>query len=154
MATISNDQELRALLNDLSDDQQRIIGARFAESVIHLSKDERVNRAISTGLRPEAGPDELEDAFRAAKAWATKTYTDCGKDTDWLAQADHFVAAAIAAALTPAHLLQETTNRAWKAAMHARMANNCELVEGTDDAHTDEVQRQYAIAGEFVDAAG
>ena len=154
MATISNDQELRTQLNNLPDDQQRIIGARFAESVIHLSKDERVNRAISTGLRPDAGPDELEDAYRGAKSWATKTYTDCGKDTDWLAQADHFVAAATAAALTPAHLMPETTNRAWKAAMQARMANNCELVEGADDAHTDEAQRQYAIASEFIDAAG
>lgn len=154
MATISNDQELRTLLNGLTDDRQRIIGARFAESVIHLSQDERVNRAISTGMRADASPDEIEDAYRAAKAWATKTYTDCGKDTDWLAQADHFVAAAAAAALTPGHLLPEKTNRAWKAAMQARMANNCELVEGSDGAHTDEVQRQYAIAGEFVDAAG
>ena len=153
MATISNDQDLRTLLNDLTDDQQRIIGARFAESVIHLSKDERVNRAISTGMRSDASPDELEDAYRAAKSWSTKTYTDCGKDTDWLAQADHFVAAATAAALTPTHLLPEKTNRAWKAAMQARMANNCELVEGADDAHTDEVQRQYAIASEFIDAA-
>ncbi|MGB5737050.1 MAG: hypothetical protein WBM40_21685 [Thiohalocapsa sp.] len=153
MATISNDQELRALLTSLSDDQQRIIGARFAQSVVHLSKDERVNRAIETGLRSDVGADELEDAYRAAKAWSTKTYTDCGKDTDWLAQADHFVAAATAAALTPAHLLPEKTNRAWKAAMQARMANNCELVEGADGAHTDEVQRQYAIAGEFIDAA-
>ena len=153
MATISNDQDLRTLLNDLTDDQQRIIGARFAESVIHLSHDERVNRAISTGMRSDASPDELEDAYRAAKSWSTKTYTDCGKDTDWLAQADHFVAAATAAALTPTHLLPEKTNRAWKAAMQARMANNCELVEGADGAHTDEVQRQYAIASEFIDAA-
>jgi hypothetical protein len=154
MATISNDQELRTLLNNLSDDQRRIIGARFAQSVIHLSTDERVNRAISTGLRPDVGPDELEDAYHGAKSWATKTYTDCGKDTDWLAQADHFVAAATAAALTPTHLLPESTNRAWKAAMQARMANNCELVEGADDAHTDEAQRQYAIATDFIDAAG
>ena len=154
MATISNDQDLRTLLNNLSDDQQRIIGARFAQSVIHLSNDERVNRAISTGMRSDASPDDLEDAYHAAKSWSTKTYTDCGKDTDWLAQADHFVAAATAAALTPTHLLPEKTNRAWKAAMQARMANNCELVEGADGAHTDEVQRQYAIASEFIDAAG
>jgi hypothetical protein len=154
MATISNDQDLRTLLNDLTDDQQRIIGARFAESVIHLSKDERVNRAISTGMRSDASPDELEDAYRAAKAHATKTYTACGTDTDWLAQADHFVAAATAAALTPDHLLAEKTNRAWKAAMQARMANNCELVETEDDSHSDEVQRQYGIADEFLDAAG
>lgn len=154
MATINNDQDLRALLYKLPADQQRIIGARFAQSVVHLSKDERVNRAIETAMRADATAGELEDAYRAAKAWATKTYTDCGKDTDWLAQADHFVAAATAAALTPDNLLSEKTNRAWKAAMQARMANNCELVEGAEGAHTDEVQRQYAIAEDFVDAAG
>jgi hypothetical protein len=154
MPTISNDQDLRSLLNKLPAEQQRVIGARFAQSVVHLSRDERVNRAIDSALRTDAAPGELEDAYRAAKAYATKTYTDCGKDTDWLAQADHFVAAAAAAALTPDNLLAEKTNRAWKAAMQARMANNCELVESDDDTHGDEVQRQYAIADEFLDAAG
>jgi hypothetical protein len=154
MPTISNDQDLRSLLHKLPADQQRIIGARFAQSVLHLSRDERVNRAIDTALRAESTPGELEDAYRAAKAYATKTYTDCGKDTDWLAQADHFVAAAAAAALTPDALLADKTNRAWKAAMQARMANNCELVESDDDTHADEVKRQYAIADEFLAAAG
>jgi hypothetical protein len=154
MPSISTDQDLRTLLNKLPAEQQRIIGARFAQSMLHLSRDERVNRAIDTALRADATAGELEDAYRAAKAYATKTYTDCGKDTDWLAQADHFVAAAVAAALTPDALLTEKTNRAWKAAMQARMANNCELVENDADAHTDEVQRQYAIADEFLHAAG
>jgi len=154
MATISNDQDLRHLLGRLPADQQRIIGLRFAQSVVHLSRDERVNRAIDTGLEEDASSAELEDAYRAAKAWATKTYTDCGKDTDWLAQADHFVAAAAAAALTPDAQLMDKTNRAWKAAMQARMAKNCEMVEAEDDDQTDEVQRQYAIAEEFVSAAG
>ncbi|MFW6259108.1 MAG: hypothetical protein ACOC26_06405, partial [Halochromatium sp.] len=126
----------------------------FAQSLVHLSRDERVKRAIDTGLREDASAPELEDAYRAAKAWSTKTYTDCGKDTDWLAQADHFVAAAAAAALTPDSLLDNKTNRAWKAAMHARMANNCELVEGDGNAHLDEVERQYAIADEFVASVG
>ncbi|TVQ90662.1 MAG: hypothetical protein EA400_05960 [Chromatiaceae bacterium] len=154
MATIRTDQDLRRLLLKLPAEQQRFIGLRFAESVEHLCRDERVRRAIATGLRPDATAAELEDAYRGAKAWATKTYTDCGKDTDWLAQADHFVAAAVAAALTPDQLLAEKTNRAWKAAMHARMANNCELVEAADDSHGDEVQRQYAIADDFIAAAG
>jgi hypothetical protein len=154
MPTISTDQDLRSLLNKLPADQQRIIGARFADSVKHLSRDERVSRAIATALRADAAAGELEDAYRAAKAYATKTYTDCGKDTDWLAQADHFVAAAAAAALTPDNLVPEKTNRAWKAAMQARMANNCELVEGDDDIPGDAVQRQYAIGDEFLSAVG
>jgi hypothetical protein len=155
VATIRNDQDLRDLLEKLPGDQQRIIGLRFAQSLIHLSRDERVQRAIETGLRADASEPELEDAYRAAKAWSTKTYTDCGKDTDWLAQGDHFVAAAVAAALTPDSLLPEKkTNRAWKAAMQARMANNCELVEADGEAHLDEVKRQYEIADEFIAAAG
>jgi len=155
MATISNDKDLRDLLEKLPVDQQRIIGLRFAESLLHLCGEERVKRAIETGLRADASPGELEDAYRAAKAWSTKTYTDCGKDTDWLAQADHFIAAAVTSALTPDNMLPEKkTNRAWKAAMHSRMANNCELVEGGGNAHLDEVKRQYEIADEFIDAAG
>jgi len=153
MATISNDQALRDLLARLSVEQQRLIGLRFAQSLIHLSRDERVKRAIETGLRTDTTESELEDAYRAAKAWATKTYTDCGKDTDWLAQADHFVAAAVAAALTPDSMLPDNkTNRAWKAAMHARMANNCELVDEQGNARLDEVQRQYEIADDFLSA--
>ncbi len=154
MATISNDKDLRDLLEKLPVDQQRIIGLRFARSVVHLSREERVKRALESGLRPDASAPELEDAYRAAKAWSTKTYTDCGKDTDWLAQADHFVAAAVAAALIPDSLLDTKTNRAWKAAMHARMANNCELVESDGNAHFDEVKRQYEIADAFVDSVG
>lgn len=154
MATISNDQDLRSLLEQLSPTQQRLIGLRFAQSLGHLCREPRVARAIETGLREDASASELEDAYRAAKGWATKTYTDCGKDTDWLAQADHFVAAAAAAALAPeGPLADQKGSRAWKAAMHARMANNCELVEGGGDAHLDEVQRQYRIAAEFAGAA-
>ncbi|MEA3639598.1 MAG: hypothetical protein VBE63_06605 [Lamprobacter sp.] len=153
MATISNDKALRDLLERLSAEQQRLIGLRFAQSLVHLSRDERVKRAIETGLRTDVSASELEDAYRGAKAWSTKTYTDCGKDTDWLAQGDHFVAAAVAAALTPDSMLPDNkTNRAWKAAMHARMANNCELVEGDGNAHLDEVKRQYEIASEFASA--
>jgi hypothetical protein len=154
MATISTDKDLRDLLERLPVDQQRIIGLKFAQSLIHLCRDERVKRAIETGLQADTSTVELEDAYRAAKAWSTKTYTDCGKDTDWLAQGDHFVAAAVAAALTPEHLMDKKTNRAWKAAMQARMANNCELVEGDGNAHLDEVKRQYEIAEGFIDAAG
>ena len=154
MPTISNDQDLRSLLNKLPAEQQRIVGARFVQSVMHLSRDERVNRAIEIALRADVSPDELEDAYRAAKAHATRTYTECGKDTDWLAQADHFVAAAVAAALTPQAQLSDRVNPAWKAAVQARMANNCEMVESDDDTHADEVQRQYAIADELLAVAG
>jgi phage-related minor tail protein len=150
MSRITNDHALRDALNALNTDQQRILGARFAEHVMHLSHDERVRRAIATGLSDQSGPAELEDAYKAAKAYATKTYTACGKDTDWLAQADHFVAAATAAALTPESALTEKQNPAWKAAMQARMAVNCTLVELDDPPEVSEAEHQYALANAFL----
>ncbi len=150
MANIQNDQLLREAINGLTSDQQRVLGLRFVQSVVRLSKDERVQRAIETGQREECSPGEIEDAFKAAKSYATKTYTDCGKDTDWLAQADHFVAAAAAAALTPDALVAERQNRAWKAAVQARMAVNCELMELDEVPDQSESERQYAIANAYL----
>jgi len=148
MPTISNDHDLRDVLNGLSAAQQRIIGADFAKSVIHLCRDERVCRAVETAQNPDASDAELKDALKAAKGYVAKTYAACGRDADWLAQADHFVAAAAAAALTPAGQLPERTNPAWKAAVQARMAKNCELMEEEEGEMETEAQRQYRIVGE------
>jgi len=152
MTTISNDHELRDALNAMSPDRQRMLGARFAKNVEHLCDDERIARAIDTALRDDTSPGELEDAFKAAKYYAAKTYTDCGKDTDWLAQAAHFVAAAAAAALTPDALVTENQSRGWKAAVQARMARNCEMMEAETVMEQNEAEEQYRIANAFVDS--
>lgn len=151
MAKITNDQELRAALNRLTGEQQRRLGSRFAENILRLSRDERIHRAIATGLRNDATPGELEDAFKSARAYTVKTYTDCGKDTDWLAQADHFVASAAAAALTPDELMTERQNRAWKAAVQSRMAVNCAMMEDDTASESAEAHHQYALANTFLD---
>jgi len=148
MPAISNDHELRDALNRLAEARQRFIGATFTKNVIHLCKDGRVQRAVETALNPDASDAELQDAFKAAKSYAAKTYTACGKDTDWLAQADHFVAAAAAAALTPAAQVTERTNPAWRAAVQARMAQNCAMMEEDEGEIETEAQRQYRIANE------
>jgi len=148
MAKITNDHELRAALAELSADRQRVLGAQFVKSVIALNRDERVARAVETALNIEASPAELEDALRAAKGYATRTYTDCGKDTDWLAQADHFVAAATAAALSPE--TGDRQNRAWKAAVQARMAANCAQMDDDEVRFEDEPERQYRIAEAYL----
>lgn len=153
MASISNDRDMREVLNALPEIEQRILGARFAESVAQWSRDERIRRAIETALRPEASASELEDAYRTAKSYATKTYTDCGKDTDWLGQADHFVAGAAAAALTPESLISEKQNRAWKAAVQARMAVNCAMMEGETSDLVNEAEQQYLLVNEHLGAA-
>lgn len=151
MVRIQSDQELRTALNALSAEQQRQLGGHFARGVVRFLKDERVGRAIETALRPDASDAELEDAFKAARSYATKTYTACGKDTEWLAQADHFVAAAVAAALTPPGQGSDRQNKAWKAAVQARMAVDCALMEVDDLAGGEsEAHRQYAIANAFL----
>lgn len=150
MATISNDHELRDVINALTTEQQRTLGARFAQNVLHLCGDDRVRRAVEVALDAGAGRSALEDAFKAAKSYATKTYTACGRDTDWLAQADHFAAAAAAGALTPASQLSGKMNPAWKAAVQARMAKNCELMEEEEGEEEDESERQYRIANEVL----
>lgn len=149
MAKLSNDHDLRAALAGLSPDRQRVLGAQFVQSVIALNRDERVARAVETALNIEASPAELEDAFKAAKGYATRTYADCGKDTDWLAQADHFVAAAAAAALTSE--ATERQSRAWKAAVQARMAVNCAQMEDEQGELEGEAGRQYRIAEAYLD---
>jgi hypothetical protein len=151
MGLISNDQELLLALRKLPAEQQRILAARFAKSVAHLSKEPRVVHAIETGLEPEASADALADAYRAAKSHATKTYAECGRDTNWPAQADHFVAEAAVAALTPDSLLSEQSpNRAWKAAVQARMAVNCASVEDDEGKTPSEMERQYRMAEELL----
>ncbi len=117
MPKITNDHELRDAIEKLPALQQRLLGASFAKGVIHLCRDERVARAIETALDDKASAAQVEDAYRTTKVYATKTYTDCGTDCDWLAQADHFVAAAAAAALTPPQLASGKAKPAWKAAV-------------------------------------
>ncbi len=148
MAKISSDHDLRAAVGGLSPDRQRVLGAQFVKRVIALNRDDRVARAIETALNIEASPAELEDAYKAAKGYATKTYTDCGKDTNWLAQADHFVAAAAAAALTSD--ATDRQSRAWKAAVQARMAINCAQMEDEQEELEGEAERQYSIAEAYL----
>ena len=150
MAQISNDQDLRAALEQLPLEQQRRLAGRFVQSVIHLTQDSRLIRAVDSALAADTSPDDLEEAHKAAKSHAIRTYTACGKDTDWLAQADHFVAAAAAAALLPEGQHEEKASRAWKAAVQARMAKNCELMESEEGEKETEAERQYRIAEGFL----
>ena len=149
MARINSDHELRMALDQLSRAQQRVLGGQFVSSVIDLTADARVRRAVEVATNPQASAADLEDAFRAAKAVSVKTYTDCGKDTDWLAQAAHFVAAAAAASLVPEGQ-PGSDNPAWKAAMQARMARNCELIERDDGGEHNEAETQYEIIVRFL----
>jgi len=147
MPHIANDQDLRNALGALSMEQQRAVGARYAESVGDAARDPRLKRVLKIASQPDS--PEREDAYQTARSITVQTYTACGRDTDWAAQAEHFVAAACVAALTPDNLVTGNNNLAWKAAIQARMANNCLMMENDEAAQDNEAQRQYEITEKF-----
>ena len=149
MSSIINDQQLRSALSTLPLDRQRALGGLFANSVAELSKDTMLDKALAATVANEISEPEREDAFKLAKSIATKTYTACGRDADWLIQAQHFVAAACSAVLTPQQQVDPQVNLAWKAAIQARMAKNCLMMETGSGEIDNEAQKQYKIAQEF-----
>jgi len=149
MANISNDQQLRSFVDALSIPRQRLLAARFASSVAQASDNRRLQHALAVALDPDSGEPEREEAYKAAKSIAVKTYTACGRDADGDCQAEHFLAAAIAAALTPDALLSERANLAWKAAIQARMSKNCMMIDNDSGELESEATRQYQTASVF-----
>jgi hypothetical protein len=146
MPNINNDSELRQFIDSLGFEQQRALGVKFAESVMDLTQDPRLKKALDTSLTPAVTAPEVEEAYKTAKAISTATFTACGRDADWMAQAEHFTAAALQAALAPADQLPGKGTAAWKAAMQARMARNCAMIETGQGSADSESQRQYRIA--------
>lgn len=147
---ITNDQELRDALNDLSLENQRKLGARFVSSVSHLSSHSTITQGLHTLGAPNHTTAELETSYKNVKAFAIDRYTSCGRDADWAAQAEHFVASALTACLLPEEQLNQQDNLAWKAAMQSRMARNCEMIMNDRGEVDNEANRQYAIAGDFL----
>jgi hypothetical protein len=146
---ITNDQQLREALNNLSSLQQRELGGLYVSNVSHLSGDSRIGRAIEVAAKGEIPSQELAEAYKSVKAFATQSYTACGRDANWAAQAEHFVAAAAAACLAPQEA-DEKSNNAWKAAMQARMAKNCEMILNDAGEIDNEAQKQYQIAEQYL----
>ena len=151
MIQISNDWELRQALDSVSVTDQRTAGGLMVRNVLKLTKDVRIMRAVEVAANPNRDDAELETAYRDARAFSVNSYTACGRDADWMAQAEHFVAAAATACLLPEDQLVGANNPAWRAAMQARMAKNCEMIESGEGAVDSEAARQYAIVGRFLD---
>ena len=68
MSQITNDTEFKQAIKNLDESNQRLIAARFVESVLPLSTDERIARVIKVAADKEASADELSSALRTAKA--------------------------------------------------------------------------------------
>ncbi|MDD5390983.1 MAG: hypothetical protein PHD37_16730 [Gallionellaceae bacterium] len=145
----TNDREFKAQLGRLPIAHQRHVAAQFVQRVLPLSGDFRLKTAIELAQRKDVTETELSAACQAANTARVESFTQCGKETDWTAQAGHFVAKAAVACVRPA---TEGDNLAWEAAMSARMARTCETVaigEGTENSETEE---QYRILRDFLNS--
>lgn len=141
---INNDSEFKTALSGLPGNRQRQVGARFAESVLVLSQDVRVKNAIEAAKRKDIAKDELDDVCKSAKRASVDSFTQCGKECDWISQAGHFVAQAALVCL------EQGGSPAWDAAMNARMARTSESIAtgiGTDNA---EAAAQYLILDKYL----
>ena len=145
---ITNDKELKQALKKLPIEDQRQLAARFVESVLYLSNEPSIKRALDVVKNKERTPVEFEDAYKNVKSLAVKTYTACGENADWSAQAAHFVAEAAKACLTPEEQLDPKQSLAWQSAIQARMAKNCAMIENEEEVIDNEAQKQYQIVNE------
>jgi len=149
MTAITNDKLLRSKVDSLSLQQQRLLAVSLVESVIHLSSDARIKNAMAIAEDPNSKSNARLDAYKQVKTIVTKSYTDCGSETDWKEQAEHFVASAALASLTPENLISKGKSLVWKTAMQARMAKNCEMIEKDSGDVDNEALKQYKLAEQF-----
>ena len=146
---ISNDKEFKTALAGLSTAQQRQVAASFVQRVFALSGDIRIKAALDAAARADVSDAELTVLSGAANTARVESFTQCGKETDWSAQAGHFVAKAAVACVKAA---EAGSNLAWDAAMHARMARTCQTV--ADGAGTENVEagEQYRLLEAFLNS--
>lgn len=150
MPHITNDRELRTALDSLSIEDQRTIGLLFAGNIKIPKMNPALQKALELAMDSDNGEHEREMAYKTAKSVVASTYTACGRDTDWEAQAEHFIAAACSAALAPETQQMPAANPAWKSAVQSRMANNCLMMESALSEVRNEAQNQYQICEEFL----
>jgi len=146
---ISNDKEFKASLAALPAPSQRQVAARFVERVYPLSNDVRVKAALDAAGRPDISDAELTVVTQAANTARVESFTQCGRETDWTAQAGHFVAKAAVACVKPA---EAGDNLAWEAAMQARMARTCQTVAEGSGTENREAEEQYRILEAFLNS--
>ena len=76
-----------------------------------------------------------------------ESYTQCGRECDWAAQAGHFVSKAASACVQP---LESGENLAWEAAMQARMARMSETIATGQGTENSEAANQYRILADYL----
>jgi hypothetical protein len=150
MSTISNDPEMKAALEGLDANQQRLLGARLVESVMDLCGDERIDRALKVALDAHADEEAIKVAQKSVNQSVLDSHTRCGAEGDWKDQATYFVGRALASCLSP-QVRSGGKSPAWQAALSCRMARTSAAIDQDSDAPLQENTRQYVILSLFLD---
>jgi hypothetical protein len=143
---IQTDSQFRSALDKLPPPKQRELAARFTESVAALCHDPRLNGVLTAARRSDISDIELNAIYQSAKSACVESYTQCGKDTDWMNQAGHFVCEAAKCCVKPA---ESGHNLAWDAAMYARMARTFETIAKGEGTQNRETELQYRLVDEY-----
>lgn len=140
--SIHNDVEFKVALGALDLAAQRRAAGRFTARVLELCGDARVHAAVEAAQQADLSEQMREPLLQAVNTARVESFTQCGRDADWSAQAGHFVARAAVSCVKAASAGESL---AWDAAMHARMARTCQSVARGEGTQTREAEAQYAI---------
>jgi hypothetical protein len=148
MKTITNDEEFRTALNGLSQIERRIVGLHFLNNVMDITDKKLFLPIISLFANKGIHEGDFTSLMTNMRKLTVESHARCGSDTDWLKQAQHFVAKAAYFLTMSAN---DKDNLAQEVAMAARIARNfVAIAEGKSD-NNEEVQAQYQILVKFIE---
>lgn len=149
MTQVQNDKQFREQLAQLNNPDLRVVAASFAKNLLDLNDDQKVQSALSIAINANASDEELDAAYKSARAASVESATRCGADCDWNDQAAHFAARATSTLLAP-NTKGDIADMPWQVATTCRMARNCAVLATGEDAPNPEAENQYKILDEFL----
>ncbi|RLA07533.1 MAG: hypothetical protein DRQ51_05750 [Gammaproteobacteria bacterium] len=148
MKTITNDKQFKATIDELSSLQNRKLATLFLQNVMGLTDKKKYQQLLTLASNKNATEQEYANLQTAIQTMVVETNARCGTDTDWAAQAEHFVAKSALSCVKDAN--RSNQNSAYDSAMYARMACNfASIADGKSDEQA-ETQAQYQILIQFL----
>jgi len=161
MAAIANMQQFKEAIGTLSDQQQRLLAARFIAEVMDLTDDSRLKNVLEVVTKPDASEEELTGAFHWAQSAVVDLSLHSGFDlVDFGRQAATLVAQACTACASLLPGATKSGARAWNVAHYCRAARICASMAHDQDAgalasaenELEKIARkQYELVTEFLE---
>jgi len=161
MSKISSNEDFRQALSSLSLTQQRQVGARFVRDVLDLTNNPLVKNGQEIAGKPGVTAEELNNAYHGVHAAYVTTHPCSDLSAlDYAKQAEHFVAEACMACLSPTFHETSTHHLAAKVAMYCQMARTCSAIQhegeypgfsGVEETVRKLVDSQYQALNEYLE---